>query len=132
MVPGQSCFVVIAFKTKSASKNKFMIEWFQSKRDELICAKNPVKLHENCEPVSLLADPKDSRSVYVLCVNRSNSSTSLHKVNKGKRQEEAIHTFNFEVMTSSLWLNQRASTFVSGRVGGHWLVCRSKRDLVDL
>lgn len=38
-----------------------MIEWYQSRKDELQCLKTAVKMGEDCEPAVLLADPKDAR-----------------------------------------------------------------------
>jgi hypothetical protein len=99
---GSHAMVVISFRTKSATKNKFMIEWYQSKKDELTCLKCPVKLPENSEPSVLLADPKDTRAVYVFCVNRSNNSTNLHKLSKGRKHEDILLTLNHSVELAAI------------------------------
>ena len=101
----QTATVVVSFKTKSASKNKYMIEWYQAKKDDLTCQKCPVKLGEHSEPAILLADPKDARAVYGLFINRSNSTTTLHKLTKGRKHEDAIATFNFEVDLATIGMS---------------------------
>ena len=101
----QQSLVVVAFKTKSASKNKFMIEWYQSKKDELCCLKQAVKLAEDCEPNILLSDPKDTRTVYALCKNKAQGTTALYKITKGRKHEEPIANFNYEVELAALGMS---------------------------
>ena len=97
--------VVVAFRTKSASKNKFMIEWYQAKKDELTCLKSAIKFGEECEPVVLLSDPKDSRTVFALCRNRSAGNTSLYKITKGRRNDEPIAVFNYIVELAAMGMS---------------------------
>ncbi|XP_040577123.1 uncharacterized protein [Lepeophtheirus salmonis] len=86
-------FLVGAFRTKSATKNKFMIEWYLSnnKKDDIVCCKSPVKFSEDCEPLYLLTDPKDPRTVYTLCKTGPNQN-SLYKLTKGlsKKDEDPL------------------------------------------
>ncbi len=93
----QPTFVVASFRTKSATKNKFMVEWFSSgKKDDVTCAKCAVKMGEDSEPVCVMADPRDARGAYALCVNRAAGTTSLHKLTRGRKLEEPLTTFPFE------------------------------------
>jgi len=108
--------VMASFKTRSATRNKFMLEWFSSsKKDEVASMKSAVKLAETSEPAFLLADPKDGKSAYVFCLNKAEvrstrlllsfmderfphfqSSTSLYRLTRGKKPEEPIATLPFE------------------------------------
>ncbi len=97
--------IVVSFRTKSASKNKYMIEWYQSKKDDLTCCKCAVKLGEENDPVCVLSDPKDSRTVFALCRNRAAKSTSLYKLSKGRRHEEPIAVFNYEVELAAMGMS---------------------------
>ena len=97
--------VVVAFRTKSASKNKFMIEWYQAKRDELTCLKSAIKFGEECEPVVLLSDPKDTRTVFALCRNRTAGNTALYKITRGRRNEEPIAVFNYVVELAAMGMS---------------------------
>ena len=97
--------VVVAFRTKSASKNKFMIEWYQAKKDELTCLKSAIKFGEECEPVVLLSDPKDSRTVFALCRSRSAGTTALYKITKGRRNDEPIAVFNYVVELAAMGMS---------------------------
>ncbi len=60
------------FSCRSASaKSKYAVDWYLAgKKDELSNCKSTLKLSEECEPVALLIDPKDSKSVFAMCVNR--------------------------------------------------------------
>ena len=97
--------VVVSFRTKSASKNKYMIEWYQAKKDELTCLKSAIKFGEDCEPVVLLSDPKDTRTVFALCRNRSAGNTSLYKITKGRRNDEPIAVFNYVVELAAMGMS---------------------------
>ena len=96
--------VIVAFKTKSAGKNKYTVEYYNSKSkgDEIFNSKCSIKLNEENEPTVLLTDPKDSRSVYALCVNKNNGTTLLYKISKGKRNEEPIRIFNYEIRSAAM------------------------------
>ena len=96
--------VIVAFKTKSAGKNKYTVEYYNSKSkgDEIFNSKCSIKLNEENEPTVLLTDPKDSRSVYALCVNKSNGTTLLYKISKGKRNEDPIRIFNYEIRSAAM------------------------------
>ncbi len=89
--------VVVSFRTKSATKNKFMVEWFHSgRKDEVTCTKSAVKMVEDSEPACVLSDPRDARFAYALCVSRSSSSTSLHRLTRGRRHEDPLAVLPFE------------------------------------
>lgn len=63
-------FMPLNFRSASA-KSKFAIDWFFSgKKDEITNCKSTLKLSEDLEPVAILVDPKDSKAVFALCVNR--------------------------------------------------------------
>ncbi len=96
-------YVVASFRTKSATKNKFMVEWFVSgRRDELSCARCGVKMGENSEPACVLADPRDAQVAYALCLNRSSGTTAVHKLTRGHRHEEPLATLPFETEIAAL------------------------------
>lgn len=60
-----------SFSRSSSSKSKFAIDWFYSgKKDEIVNLKTTVKLGEDLEPISMFIDPKDSKSVLALCINK--------------------------------------------------------------
>jgi len=96
--------VIVAFRTKSAGKNKYTIEYYNSKNkgDEIFNSKASIKLGEEAEPTVLLNDPKDSRNVYALCVNKNNGTTALFKISKGKRADDPIRTFNYEIRSAAM------------------------------
>ena len=96
--------VIVAFRTKSAGKNKYSIEYYNSKNkgDEIFNSKASIKLGEEAEPTVLLNDPKDSRNVYALCANKNNGTTALYKIAKGKRADEPIRVFNYEIRSAAL------------------------------
>jgi hypothetical protein len=55
----------------ASAKSKYAIDWyFAGKKDELTNCKSTLKLNEDSEPIALLVDPKDSKSVFALCINR--------------------------------------------------------------
>ncbi|TRY63925.1 hypothetical protein TCAL_14293 [Tigriopus californicus] len=97
--------VVISFRTKSATKNKFMIEWYQSRKDEMSCLKSAIKFGEDCEPHILLSDPKDTRTVYAVCRNHSNSSTNIFKIIKGKKPDDPILSLNYDVDMAAMGMS---------------------------
>jgi hypothetical protein len=111
--------VVVAFRTKSASKNKFMIEWYSTKKDELTCMKSAVKMSEDCEPIVLLSDPKDARTVFALCRNKTAGTTALYKLTRGRKHEEPITVFNYDVELAAMGMsadqNVTLLTFEAGR-----------------
>ena len=56
--------VISSARTKSAGKNKYQINWYAGKKDELSIpssGKSQLKLGEDQEPRVILADPRDSR-----------------------------------------------------------------------
>ena len=65
-------YVPELFSFRSASsKSKYAIDWyFSGKKDELSNCKSTLKLAEDSEPIALLVDPKDSKSIFALCLNR--------------------------------------------------------------
>lgn len=100
-------FIVLSSKTKSAGKNKFAIEWYTcNKKDELSLIKgSSMRLHEDSEPCSLLRDPKDGRSVFVIYNNRSRGTSSLVKLTKSAASG-AIVNWDFLVSAASMgWIN---------------------------
>ena len=63
-------YLFFLFRSASA-KSKYAIDWyFAGKKDELTNCKSTLKLNEDSEPIALLVDPKDSKSVFALCINR--------------------------------------------------------------
>ena len=52
--------LIAAFRTKSAGKNKFQVNWFSGKKDEISApsGKSSLKLGEDQEPTVILADPR--------------------------------------------------------------------------
>ena len=92
--------LISAFRTKSAGKNKFQINWFVGRKDEITApsGKASLKLGEEQEPTVILADPRDSRSAFLITVGSGDSCTSvLHKLIRGRKLEEPIATFQFAV-----------------------------------
>lgn len=96
--------VIVAFKTKSAGRNKYTVEYYNSKSkgDEIFNTKTSVKLGEESEPTVLLTDPKDPRNVYALCVNKTNGTTALHKIHKGRQKDEPLRIFNYEIRSAAM------------------------------
>ncbi len=101
---GGSITVAAAFKTKSAGRNKFLVEWFtcNNKKDELICSKSAIRLGEETEPVALLQDPKDARLGYLLTINRTSGTSALYKCSKGRKLEDPLATFPFEAGAAAI------------------------------
>lgn len=91
--------VISSFRTKSAGKNKYQINWFQGRNDEISIpsGKSSLKLSEDQEPAVILADPRDARAVFVICNNNAEKSASLYKLVRGRKLEESISTFPFQV-----------------------------------
>jgi len=91
--------VISSFKTKSAGKNKYQINWFQGRNDEISvpAGKSSLKLSEEQEPSVILADPRDARAIYVICNNASEQTSGLYKLVRGRKLEDPISTFPFQV-----------------------------------
>jgi len=91
--------VISSFRTKSAGKNKYQINWFQGRNDEISvpAGKSSLKLSEEQEPTVILADPRDARAIYVICNNASEQTSGLYKLVRGRKLEEPISTFPFQV-----------------------------------
>jgi len=91
--------VISSFRTKSAGKNKYQINWFQGRNDEISVptGKSSIKLSEEQEPAVILADPRDARAIYVICNNGSEQTAGLYKLVRGRKMEEPISTFPFQV-----------------------------------
>lgn len=97
-------YVVLALRTKSASgKNKYAIEWYScNKKDELASIKgSTLKLHEDSEPVAVLSDPKDSRSIFTIYNNKAQRSSNLHKLSKSSSAGPLI-SWDFNVAHATL------------------------------
>ena len=88
-----------SFKTKSAGKNKYQINWFQGRKDEISvpAGKASIKLSEDQEPSVILSDPRDSRSSYIITNNQSDNTSSFSKLIRGRKLEEPITTFPFVI-----------------------------------
>jgi len=88
-----------SFKTKSAGKNKFQINWFQGRKDEISvpAGKSFIKLGEENEPAVLLADPRDSRSAYVITNSQAEGTAALYKLVRGRKLDDPIASFPFSV-----------------------------------
>ena len=97
--------LITSFRTKSAGKNKYQINWYQGRKDELAApsGKSAIKLPDDQEPAVILSDPRDSRSAYIITNN--NNEGSLCKLIRGRKLEEPITTFPFSV---------QEATFVTG------------------
>lgn len=91
--------VISSFRTKSAGKNKYQINWFQGKNDEISVpgGKCFLKLPEEQEPIVILANPRDSRAIFLICNNSSDQTSSLHKLVRGRKLADPIFTFPFPV-----------------------------------
>eukprot|EP00090_Calanus_glacialis_P011680 TRINITY_DN20053_c0_g1_i1.p1 TRINITY_DN20053_c0_g1~~TRINITY_DN20053_c0_g1_i1.p1 ORF type:complete len:645 (-),score=136.96 TRINITY_DN20053_c0_g1_i1:114-2048(-) len=91
--------VISSFRTKSAGKNKYQINWFQGRNDEISvpAGKSSLKLSEEQEPAVILADPRDARAIYLICNSGSDQSAGLYKLVRGRKLEEPIFTFPFQV-----------------------------------
>jgi len=96
--------LICSFRTKSAGKNKFQINWYNGRKDEISVpsGKSSIKLAEDLEPAVILSDPRDSRSAYVITNNPSDGgSASLWKLIRGRRLEEPITTFPFIIQEAA-------------------------------
>jgi len=93
--------LITSFRTKSAGKNKYQINWYQCRKDELSApsGKSAIKLPEDQEPSVILSDPRDSRSAYVITNNGNEGS--LCKLVRGKKLDEPITTFPFSVQEAT-------------------------------
>ena len=91
--------LIVSFRTKSAGKNKFQINWYQGRKDEIAAAsgKSSIKLSEDQEPSVILSDPRDSRSAYVITNSAAEGSASLSKLIRGRKLEEPVTTFPFPI-----------------------------------
>ena len=91
--------VITSFRTKSAGKNKFQVNWFQGRNDDLSApaGKSSLKLSEDQEPAVILADPRDARAIYVVCNNTKERTAGLYKLIRGRKLEDPISTFSFLV-----------------------------------
>merc|ERR1712106_235958 len=91
--------VICSFKTKSAGKNKYQINWFQGRNDEISApaGKSFLKLPEEQEPSVILANPRDSRAIFLVCNNSSDQTATLHKLVRGRKLQDPIFTFPFPV-----------------------------------
>jgi len=94
--------VLCSSRTKSAGKNKFQLSWFQVRKDEVTApsGKAAVKLPEEQEPSVILSDPRDPRSLYIIC-NSPEGSAALYRVHRGRRPEEAVQTFPHTVQQAA-------------------------------
>lgn len=91
--------LICSFKTKSAGKNKYQINWYMGRKDEISApaGKASIKLSEETEPSVILSDPRDSRSSYVITNNHADGTSSLCKLVRGRKLEDPITTFTFLV-----------------------------------
>ena len=91
--------LISAFRTKSAGKNKFQLNWFAGRKDEISVpsGKSSLKLGEDQEPTVILADPRDSRSAFLVTINPTDNVSSLYKLIRGRKLEEPVATFPFPV-----------------------------------
>jgi len=91
--------VISSFRTKSAGKNKYQINWFQGRNDDISVpsGKASLKLSEELEPAVILADPRDARAIFVICNNSSEQTSNLYKLVRGRKLEEPIFTFPLQV-----------------------------------
>jgi len=114
-VPNKNSYTIVSsFRTKSAGKNKYQINWFAGRNDEISApaGKSSLKLSEDQEPSVILSDPRDSRAVYVICNNHSDNSSALHKLVRARKLEEPITTFPFPVTEASMVVGADKSLFL--------------------
>lgn len=108
--------VILASKTKSAGKNKYGIEWYAcNRKDELSVVKGASsRINEDSEPVAVLSDPKDGRSVFAIFNNRISGSSSLHKISKNSSSaNDNLFNWNFLVSGAAFgWINDLLTIFV--------------------
>ena len=114
--PAKNSFTIVSsFKTKSAGKNKYQINWFQGRGDEISAAsqgKSSLKLSDDQEPSVILSDPRDTRAVYLICNNHSDNTAALYKLIKGRKLEEPITTFPFPVTEATLMVGTDKNLFL--------------------
>ena len=114
-VPQKNTFTILSsFKTKSASKNKFQINWFQGRNDEISPAsgKSSLKLSEDQEPSVILSDPRDVRSFYVICNNSSDNTSGFYKLVRGRKLEDPITTFPHPVTEATMMMGSDNNLFL--------------------
>ena len=114
-VPQKNIFTILSsFKTKSASKNKFQINWFQGRNDEISPAsgKSSLKLSEDQEPSVILSDPRDVRSFYVICNNSSDNTSGFYKLVRGRKLEDPITTFPHPVTEATMMMGSDNNLFL--------------------
>ena len=113
--PQKNTFTIVcSFKTKSAGKNKYQINWFQGRNDDISApaGKSSLKLSEEQEPSVILSDPRDARSVFVVCNNPGDNSSALYKLVRGRKLEEPITTFTFPVTEACMMLGADKNLFL--------------------
>ena len=113
--PAKNSFTIVSsFKTKSAGKNKYQINWFQGRGDEISApsGKSSLKLSDDQEPSCILSDPRDTRAVYLICNNHSDNTAALYKLIKGRKLEEPITTFPFPVTEATLMVGTDKNLFL--------------------
>ena len=114
-VPNKNSYsIVSSFRTKSAGKNKYQINWFSGRNDEISApsGKSSLKLSEDQEPSVILSDPRDSRAVYVICNNNSDNTSGLFKLVRARKLEDPITTFPFQVTEASMVVGGDKSLFL--------------------
>ena len=106
--------IVCSFRTKSAGRNKFQINWYQGRNDEMAApsGKSSLKLSDDQEPSVILSDPRDAKSVYLICNNNTENTAALYKLIKGRKLEEPITTFSFQVTEATLMLGSDKNLFL--------------------
>ena len=113
--PTKNSFTIVSsFKTKSAGKNKYQINWFQGRGDEISApsGKSSLKLSDDQEPSVILSDPRDTRAVYLICNNHSDNTAALYKLIKARKLEEPITTFPFPVTEATLMVGTDKNLFL--------------------
>ena len=113
--PTKNSFTIVSsFKTKSAGKNKYQINWFQGRGDEISApsGKSSLKLSEDQEPSCIMSDPRDARAVYLICNSSMDSTAALYKLIKGRKLEEPITTFPFPVTEATLMVGTDKNLFL--------------------
>ena len=106
--------VILASKTKSAGKNKYGLEWYAcNKKDELSLIKGASsRINEDSEPVVVLSDPKDGRSVFAIFNNKTCGTSSLHKISKNSGNV-MLSNWNFLVSGAAFgWINDLLTLFL--------------------
>ena len=106
--------IVCSFRKKSAGRNKFQINWYQGRNDEMAApsGKSSLKLSDEQEPSVILSDPRDARSVFLICNNNTENTAALYKLIKGRKLEDPITTFSFQVTEATLMLGSDKNLFL--------------------